>query len=113
MCTFIADPVISKHPEAKTVMSNERLELECIANCIPEPPAYQWFYYDRSIENYKLISGAKDWKLVIEPITVRDSGTYSCRVQNRRIKDAKRAVFTYAKVVVNEYIHPELGNILG
>jgi len=34
-------------------------------------------------------------------------------VQNRRIKDDKRAVFTYVKVVVNEYAHPELGNIFG
>jgi len=93
-------------------MTNERLELQCIANCIPEPPAYQWFRYDQSIKSYRLISGAKDWKFVIQSVSLRDGGVYSCRVQNRRIKDDKGAVFTYARVVVKEYVNPELGNTL-
>lgn len=103
----IAKPTIREQPESKTVGVNEMLELRCIAKCIPEPPDYQWFYGD-SVP----LKGAKSWKLMIPKVMMNHSGYYCCRIQNRRLKDDRYAVFSqYAKVTVIDQ-HVELGNAI-
>ena len=100
-------PIILEHPESKTVNVNERLELRCIAKCIPEPPDYQWFYYHTAPV---AIKGAKSWKFIIERVTMNNARYYCCRVQNRRIKDDRYAEFSrYAQVIVTESKYSELG----
>jgi len=103
-------PIILKHPEAKTVNVNERLELQCIAKCIPEPADYQWFFYLTTAVT--AIKGAKNWKLIIEKVTMNHTGYYCCRVQNRRIKDDRYAEFSkYARVTVTDYRYSGLGTV--
>lgn len=90
-----------------TVNVNNKVELECYAKCIPEPVDYQWFYYNRTSIPLK---GAKSWKLIINKITMSNAGHYCCRVQNRRLRDDRYAVFSqYATVNVVDSKHAELG----
>ena len=83
-----------------TVIVNKKLELQCFAKCIPEPPDYQWFYYGNSTS--VPIKGAKYWKFIVSNVTLKHTGHYCCRVQNRRkLNDENYAVFSeYAKVNV-------------
>lgn len=96
-----------------TVNVNERLELRCIANCVPEPPDYQWFYYAPNGTSVIPLKGKKSWKLGIDKVAMSNTGQYCCRVQNRRLKEDKYAVFSgYAAVMVKDNTHTELGMLL-
>ena len=108
---LVAQPVILRQPNSLTVNVNEKLELQCIAKCIPEPPDYQWFYYRNT--SVAFLKGKKSWKLVIDKVTMGNTGYYCCRVQNRRLKEDKYAVFSdYAEVIVKDNTHTELGMLL-
>ena len=111
--TLTAMPVIHTQPVSVTVNVNERLELQCIANCVPEPPDYQWFYYAPNGTSVIPLKGKKSWRLVIDKIAMGNIGHYCCRVQNRRLKEDKYAVFSdYATVMVKDNTHTELGMLL-
>ena len=110
---LIAQPKIVRQPNSLTVNVNEKLELQCFAKCIPEPPERQWFYCAPNSTSPILLKGKKSWKLVIDKARTNNTGYYCCRVQNRRLKEDKYAVFSdYAEVIVKDNTHTELGMLL-
>lgn len=106
-------PIIREKPAPVTVSVNEKLQLRCVANCIPEPPEYQWFYCAPNSTSPVPLKGKKTWRLVIDKAVMGNAGYYCCRVQNRRLREDKYAVFSdYAKVDVKDNTHTELGMLL-
>ena len=65
-----------------TVTAGSSVTLECTATGEPSP-AVQWIGQESSQSNLQVIEGSRGvLKLVIENVTTKDQGNYTCQAQN-------------------------------